>query len=48
MNGLKEHYPYVLDNIQKRGWEFFTELLGEYNKAIVREFYGAYAASITK
>lgn len=47
-NGLKEHYLHVLDNIQKRGREFFTESPGEYNETLVREFYGAYAASKTK
>ncbi|XP_070057288.1 uncharacterized protein [Nicotiana tomentosiformis] len=45
LNGLKEHYPHVLENIKKRGWEFFTKVPGEYNETLVRKFYDAYATS---
>jgi len=29
LNGLKEHYPHVLENIIKRGCEFFSQVPGE-------------------
>lgn len=48
MNGLKEHYHRVLENIQMMGYEFFTKVLGDYNETLIREFNAAYAASRTK
>lgn len=45
LNSLKEHYPHVLENIQKRKWEFFTIVPREYNETLVRKFYAAYIVS---
>lgn len=45
MNGLKEHYPHVLENIEMRKWEVLTEVPGEYNETLVKEYYAAYATS---
>lgn len=48
VNELKEKFPHVLDNIKKRRWELFIETQREYNETLVREFYVAYATSMTK
>ncbi|XP_075083549.1 uncharacterized protein LOC142167284 [Nicotiana tabacum] len=45
LNGLKENYPHIIENIQKRKWGFFMDALDDYNETLVREFYASYAAS---
>lgn len=48
LNGLKDKYPHILENIKTRRWENFTEPPTEYNETLVREFYASYGASRTK
>ncbi|XP_059283778.1 uncharacterized protein LOC132037300 isoform X2 [Lycium ferocissimum] len=48
LNGLKDNFPVLLENIKKRGWMCFTESPGYYCEVLVWEFYAAYAAKSGK